>query len=108
MLDTQALIGKYRAKGVFVDTNLLVLLLVGGVNIDRIQTFKRTQDFTVDDFRTLRKLILWFGAPLVATPHILSQVRDLTDLPGNELTIVRERFKAIISETEEQFDTAHD
>ena len=45
MLDAGALIAKYRSGGVLVDSNLLVLLLVGSVNKQRILDFKRTQDF---------------------------------------------------------------
>jgi hypothetical protein len=40
MLDAQALIEKRRSKGVLVDTNLIVLLLVGSVNKRHIGTFK--------------------------------------------------------------------
>jgi hypothetical protein len=53
MLDARALIGKHRSKGVLVDTNLLVLLLVGLVNKRRIRRFKRTRDFTPADFDLL-------------------------------------------------------
>ena len=73
MLASEALIEKHRGKGVFVDTNLLVLLLVGSVNPTRIANFKRTQSFTVEDFRILSRLVDWFGKPLVATLHVLSQ-----------------------------------
>src|SRR5436309_1953578 len=96
MLDAGSLIKKHQGKGVLVDTNLLVLLLVGLVNIARIRDFKRTQDFTVEDFDTLRDLVEWFGAPLIATPHVLSQVSDLTDLSGHERIAIRELFKATI------------
>lgn len=104
--DAGALIKKHRGKGVFVDTNLFVLLLVGLVNTKRIQNFKRTQDFTVEDFRTLERLVQWFGAPLIATPHVLSQVSDLTDLPGWERTRIRELFKQIVEKVDEQYDPA--
>ncbi len=53
MLDAGALINKHQGKGCFLDTNLFVLLLVGSVNTNRIRDFKRTGDFTVEDFRTL-------------------------------------------------------
>ncbi len=106
MLDAQALIQKHRKKGVFLDTNLFVLLLVGLVNAERIQQFKRTQDFTKDDFRTLKSLVAWFGAPLIATPHVLSQVSDLTDLFGQERIAVRELFKSMVQTIKEQYDTA--
>jgi hypothetical protein len=79
MLDALGLLHKHRAKGVFIDANLLVLLLVGRVNPGRIQTFKRTSDFAVGDFHLLESLVVWFGQPLVATPHVLSQLSDLTD-----------------------------
>jgi hypothetical protein len=81
MLDAGALITKYQAKGVLVDSNLLVLFLVGLVNKQRILEFKRTQNFTVDDFHLLANLIVWFGR-LIATPHVLGQVSDLADLAG--------------------------
>lgn len=106
MLDAGGLIEKHRAKCVFLDTNLLVLLLVGLVNVERARNFKRTQDFTVDDSHSLQSLVRWFGVPLIATPHVLSQVSDLTDLPGRERRSIRELFKATVEMMEEQYDTA--
>jgi hypothetical protein len=50
MFDAATLIEKHRGKGVLVDTNLFVLLLVGLVNENRILNFQRTQDFTIEDF----------------------------------------------------------
>lgn len=91
MLDARALIIKHKAKGVLVDANLLVLFLVGLINKRRIPEFKRTQNFTIEDFDLLERLIAWFGK-LVATPHVLSQVSDLTDLRGTERGQIRELF----------------
>jgi hypothetical protein len=106
MLDAIALIEKHRGKGVFVDTNLLVLWLVGLVNTNRIRDFKRTQDFTAEDFHTLNSLVDWLGSPLVTTPHVLSQVSDLTDLSGRERSVVRRLFKSTIEVVGETYDTA--
>lgn len=89
-----------------VHTNLLVLLLVGLVNVDQIRNFKRTQDFTVEDFYLLQQLVEWFGTPLFSTPHLLSQVSDLTDLPGRELAAIRHIFRAMVATIDEQYDTA--
>ena len=105
MLDAEALIVKHRAKGVLVDTNLLVLFLVGTVNRQRILNFKRTGDFAIEDYDVLVRLINWFGK-LIATPHVLSQVSDLTDLSGTELTAVREVFKALVEQIEESYDAS--
>jgi hypothetical protein len=106
MLDAAALIKKHRGKGVLVDTNLLVLFLVGLVNPRRIGTFKRTESFLVDDFELLRSLISHFGPRLLATPHIWSQVSDLTDLKGEELMRVRSLMRDLVERSEEHFDAA--
>src|SRR5271157_3903853 len=100
MLDAAELREKHRAKGVLVDTNLLVLFLVGRVNRQRILNFKRTGDFTIEDYDLLVRLIDWFGK-LIATPHVLSQVSDLTDLTGSELAAIRELFKVLVENIEE-------
>ena len=70
MLDDAALIQKHLGKGVLVDANLLVLFLVGKVNRQRIRDFKRTQDFTIEDFDLLSRLIVWIGK-LIATSRAL-------------------------------------
>ncbi len=106
MLDARALITKYKGKGVFVDANLLVLLLVGKVNLARIVKFKRTQNFEVSDFFLLERLVAWFGNPLVSTPHVLSQVSDLTDLSGCELSKVRTLLKTTIEIASERYSPA--
>ena len=62
MLDVAGLFEKHQSKGVLVDTNLLVLYLVGKVNKNRILNFKRTQKYTVEDFELLERAIVWFGS----------------------------------------------
>jgi hypothetical protein len=106
MADAFALVRKHRGKGVLVDTNLFVLWLVGLVNPKRIPEFKRTRDFTVEDFHTLKELIDCFGAPLVTTQHVLSQVSDLTDLSGPERIAARRLFRAMVGEIDEKYDSA--
>lgn len=106
MLDARALIEKYKGKGVLVDTNLLVLHIVGSVNRRRIENFKRTQAFTVEDFDLLCNLMAWFGLPVLVTPHVLSQVSDLTDLSGFEKNSARERLSTLISVLDERYDDA--
>ena len=103
MLDVGALIEKHRARGALVDANLLVLFLVGSVNKRRIQTFKRTQNFTIEDFDLLTRLIGWFGK-LFATPHVLSQASDLADLRGKERIKVRRLFKVAVEKIDESYD----
>lgn len=70
----------------------------------RILNFKRMQNFTLSDFDLLLRLIAWFGPRLVTTPHVLSQVSDLTDLDGKELNEVRRLFYVTASTIEELYD----
>jgi hypothetical protein len=105
MLDARALIDKHRSKGVLVDTNLLVLLLIGSVDKRRILASKRTQSFTIEDFDLLSGLIDWFGK-VVTTPHVLSQVSDLTDLPGKDLQTIRNLFNSLLDHMEESYDAS--
>ena len=105
MLDARALIEKHESKGVLVDSNLLVLLLVGSVNKRRIVDFKRTQNFAIEDFDLLSRLINWFRK-LITTPHVLSQVSDLTDLRGKDLGTIRRLFGTLVEQMEEPYDTS--
>lgn len=98
MLD--ALRRKHAGRGALVDSNLLVLLLVGMVNRQRILNFKRTQNFTIEDFDLLTRLIDCFGR-LITTPHVLSQASDLADLRDMELLEVRRRFRLIVDQATE-------
>jgi hypothetical protein len=66
-----------RANGILVDTNLLLLYIVGSIDIERIRSFKRTSIDDTDDFDIVLTLINLFDNKIVSTPHILSQVSDL-------------------------------
>jgi len=60
MNDLSTLIDKHRANGLLIDTNLLVLCLVGRTNKRRIEDFKRTRSYTVQDYELLEDLISQF------------------------------------------------
>jgi hypothetical protein len=68
-----------------------------------IEKHRRTQNFTIEDFDLLSRLISSFGK-LVTTPHVLSQVSDLTDLPGKDLRTIRGLFGTLVEQMEEVYD----
>lgn len=79
----EAYIKQYRRKGIIVDTNLLLLALIGGTS--SIVEFKRTCGYSDADYQLLLKVIDQFEK-LVSTPHILAEVSNLTNgLHGNKL-----------------------
>lgn len=99
--DLPTLAGKYRAKGILLDSNLLVLLFVGRLDPRRVRTFKRTynQGFTEDDFSLLQNTVTFFSK-IITTPHVLTETTNyICELHGE----VRQSALRIISETVQTF-----
>jgi hypothetical protein len=72
----QDLFLKYKNKGVLIDTNLLLLFVVGTYDINRISTSSRTNQFTAEDFLLLRAIVNFFQVR-TTTPNILTEVDNL-------------------------------
>lgn len=72
-----ALIQKYASRGLLLDTNVLIMYLVGLYDPDFIGHFKRTQQYSTEDFQIVRGLAHKFRR-LVTTPHILSELTNLS------------------------------
>jgi predicted nucleic acid-binding protein len=90
------------STGLLVDTNLLVLYVVGAVNRNRIETFKRTCQYTKTDHELLLRVLGRFKQ-LHTVAHVLAEVSNLTDLPGPERLRARLVLKetiSLLSETE--------
>lgn len=66
-----------------IDTNVLVRFAVGSVNRQRIETFKRTRQYTVQDLNLLVGLLSRWRSHYTV-PHVLAEVSNLTDLGGEE------------------------
>lgn len=94
MSPTASLLGSAEAAGLLVDTNLLVLLVVGAVNRDRIETFKRTSRYKKTDYDLLLKVLAEFKT-LYTVAHVLAEVSNLTDLSGPE----RQRARSFLKDT---------
>lgn len=72
---------KYKNKGIVIDTNILLLWIVGEVNRARIVKFKRTQQFVPEDFDLLLEIISHFNQ-IITTPNILTEVNSLMNQLG--------------------------
>jgi predicted nucleic acid-binding protein len=82
------------SNGLLIDTNLLVLLVVGTVNPNRIETFKRTSKYTRADYHLLVRVLSTFE-PLYTVAHVLAEVSNLTDLTGPE----RKQARRVLNKT---------
>ncbi|MEH2244567.1 hypothetical protein [Nostoc sp.] len=76
-----SLMRRYCQKGVLIDTNILLLFLVGSVNQKRITKFNRTQQFIPEHYELLLAFIAKFQK-LVTTPNILTEVNSLANQLG--------------------------
>lgn len=65
-------------NGLIIDTNVLVVLLIGLYNPVLISKCPKTSDYNSDDFVYIRRLIADTKANIIVTPHILTEVSNLT------------------------------
>lgn len=98
-----SLLERYRRAGVLIDTNLLLLYIVGAYDPQQIARFKRTADrFAPEDFDTLARVLRQFDA-VVTTPHILTEVSNLMgQLTGHVKDYCFELFAQSIALMREQ------
>ncbi|MGB3205870.1 MAG: PIN domain-containing protein [Crinalium sp.] len=75
------LIQRYKNKGILVDTNILLLAVVGAVNRSRISKFKRTEQFTPEDYDLLIGILDNFSK-VVTTPNIMTEVNSFLNQIG--------------------------
>lgn len=96
------LISKYSTKGIIIDTNLFLLFVIGISDEVRIETFKRTIQYKIQDFHLLSKFISNFQKIMI-TPNILTtEVNSLLN-QLNEKEKVFDVFKKIINEINENY-----
>lgn len=101
--DLPALVSRYRSRGLLVDSSLLVVYLVGGLD-QRYLTHCRAikSSFTLPEYDLLARLIHEF-AIVVTTPHILTEVSNLAGrLPQPLLGKFRSFFSSVINMLQEE------
>lgn len=65
-----------RPSTLLIDTNLLLVLLVGSQNRQQVARFKRTSAYTAGDYDLLATYVGGF-AEMVVTPNVLTEVSNL-------------------------------
>lgn len=65
-----------RASTLVIDTNLLLVLLVGAQDRNQVPRFKRTSKYTVEDYDHLANYVAGFRR-VVVTPNVLTEVSNL-------------------------------
>ncbi len=90
-------------KRVILDTNILLLLVIGTVARDHIERFRRTRDrFEREDFDLLSDSLRHFST-LVTTPHVLTETSNLiSSLHEPYLSEARRVLASFITAAEEE------
>lgn len=102
------LIEQYRHKGLLLDTNLLLLLLIGTLQPTEITQFSRTRMFTTEDYDLL-KLVVDDFQTFATTPNILTEVNNLSNkLSARLKTDYFRLFTAWIENTREFYIVSDD
>lgn len=92
------------SKKFIIDSNLLLLLVVGSANIDYIGLHKSLRAYSIEDFILLSELIGEAGK-LILTPNTLTEASNLLDrIKGQKaLTTVLDAFKAVTIGSREEY-----
>ena len=99
---------RYRKKGVLVDANLLLLLVVGNIDVSLIPRFKRTRTFVVEDHALLSRLLDFFSR-IVTTPNILTEVSNLgSQLKDDRRPVFASSLQSTIDVLDEQYIQSHE
>lgn len=99
---------RFRGGRILLDANLLLLLLIGTFERDRIERFKRTASYSAYDFDQLVGFLRAFRA-IITTPHILTEISNLADsLPDHLQPSWSRHFAASASFLIESFNPAAD
>lgn len=89
-------------RQLILDTNVLVLLIVGLTDINLIGKHKRTCTYNLRDFKRLRTIIDQY-CQIVITPHILSETSNLLSQTGEiSKTGVLHTFKLLMEKLKEE------
>jgi hypothetical protein len=85
---------------VIIDTNLLLLLIVGSASVSFIEKHKRLiGTYNKDDFSILGAIISEFSE-IVSIPHVLAEVSNLArQIDDPARTLIMEKLKVFISTT---------
>lgn len=96
------LVQKYRRRGILLDSNLLVVFLIGRYDCRHLINCPATKAFTPSDYDLLEEFVTRFDK-LITTPHILTEVSNLAGrLPEGLLPEFRVMFREVIGTLIEQ------
>lgn len=74
----EELVSRHIGKSIALDSNLLLVLIAGSLGARLFNSFKRVNEYSIEDYELLVRLLKSFGA-LITTPHVLTEVNNLAN-----------------------------
>ncbi len=89
------------SRNLIIDTNLLLLLVIGAVEEGKyISKSKRLKAFDISDYNKILKIMSDFDKVFI-TPYIATEISNLIDLKGQARILAYEVARNLFSEFEE-------
>lgn len=88
-------------KGIIVDSNIMLLFLVGCYDINYINMFKRTMKYTTEEYYFVRDLLTtyYYKDKVYTSPHILTELSNLSKIEGDRRSKYFNFFTKILNNT---------
>jgi len=97
------LIYKYCRRGIIIDTNLMLVYIVGIYDPDYISQFKRTNKYDIEDFKYIHSVLSYFRKH-ITTPHIITELSNLSmKIQDNRLVAYFSVFEKLLKEMDEEY-----
>lgn len=72
-------ITQFQPEGVIIDTQVLLLLLIGDFDQSLIGKCNTLSDYDIEDYKKLKQILSYFKSrKIVITPHILAEISNLS------------------------------
>lgn len=98
-----ATLARFRESGVAIDTQLLLLLWIGGFDRQLFESFKRVKQRYVETDYDLLLAVVGMCPKLVTTPNVLTEVVNLAgQLPDQTALEFREELRRVIPSWDER------
>lgn len=93
-----ALINKYSSNGIIIDTNIMLVYIVGTYDVKYIPDFKRTSKYCADDYRFVCSVLSCFNRKVITT-HILAELSNLSmQIQDNRLVTYFNVFREFLED----------
>lgn len=101
------LVDKYCRRGIIIDTNLMLVYIVGMCNPNYVGHFRRTEGYCKEDYDYISSVLSHFSKVIV-TPHILAELSNLSpkirdNKQDKKLAAYFDVFRQVLERTDEEY-----